>query len=139
MRRMWLDNDVAEERIRADWQARVSAFIAVARRDLQFRAFIAESADFTVVGSASCQLFAGLYPDILEVEQRRYGYIWGVYVEPDHRRQGIARSLTQAAIRYLTALGCTHAVLHASPPGRPVYDGLGFLPTHNEMRLPLRR
>ncbi len=133
---MWRDNGVATERIRADWESRALAFIRDARRELKFRAFVAESDGGEVIGSASCQLFAGLYPDILDSAERRYGYIWGVYVERDQRRQGVARGLTEAATAYLKSIGCTHALLHASPSGRPVYAGLGFEPT-NEMRLSL--
>jgi len=29
-------------------------------------------------------------------------------------------------IAYLRSMGCTHAVLNASPSGRPVYSSLGF-------------
>jgi len=133
---MWRDNDVPAERICADWEGRALAYVARARLELRYRAFVAELEGVGVVGSAGCQLFAGLYPDILEPSQRLYGYVWGVYVEADHRRLGIARRLTQAATDYLASIGCSHALLHASPPGRPVYAGLGFEPT-NEMRLRL--
>ena len=51
-------------------------FIEQARRDLFYTAFVAE-VDAHVVGSASCQLFAGLYPNILTADYRQYGYIWG--------------------------------------------------------------
>jgi len=134
--RMWLDNGVAPGRIRTDWESRTLAFVAAARRDLRYRAFVAEVDGSGIVGSAGCQIFAGLYPDVLEPVQRQYGYLWGVYVEPALRRAGIASRLTQAATAYLKEIGCTHVVLHASPPGRPVYAGLGFEPT-NEMRLEL--
>jgi len=55
-------------------------------------AFLAEI-NGTVVGSASCQLFAGIYPHVLADAHRKYGYIWGVYVELSHRGQGIAKQL----------------------------------------------
>jgi ribosomal protein S18 acetylase RimI-like enzyme len=135
-RSMWLDNGVAAERIQGDWQQRICDFIRAARGGLLYRAFIAETPEAGAVGSASCQLFAGLYPDVLTREQRRYGYIWGVYVEPAHRRCGIATALTRRANAYLASIGCSHVLLHASPPGRPVYAALGFEPT-NEMRLGL--
>jgi ribosomal protein S18 acetylase RimI-like enzyme len=134
---MWRDNDVPVERIRVDWESRVLGYLAEARRTLHYRAFVAESDVAGIVGSAGCQIFAGLYPDVLEPSQRLYGYVWGVYVEPDHRRRGIARRLTQAATDCLASLGCSHALLHASPSGAPLYAGLGFEPT-NEMRLRLR-
>jgi ribosomal protein S18 acetylase RimI-like enzyme len=135
-RQMWRDNGVAEERICGDWAGNVLAFVSSARSGLEYRSFVAERAGNQVVGSASCQLFAGLYPNILEVQQRKYGYIWGVYVQPDCRRRGIARALTQAALDYLRGIGCTHALLHASPSGRPVYAAMAFQPA-NEMRLEL--
>ncbi|MFM7425404.1 MAG: GNAT family N-acetyltransferase [Elainella sp.] len=133
---LWRDNSVAEADILPDWQRQVQAFIATARRDLGFQAFVAE-VDGQIVGSASCQRFAGLYPLVLAPTQRDYGYIWGVYVEPAYRRRGLARQLTQMAADHLKTIGCTHALLHASPSGKPVYAQLGFLPT-NEMRLDLR-
>lgn len=136
--RMWRDNGVPEEKLAGDWERRVLDFVEAARGAYRYCAFVAEQDGAGILGSAGCQIFGGLYPDILDPAVRRYGYLWGVYVEPNHRRRGIARLLTQTAIAHLTAIGCTHALLHASPPGRPVYEGLGFEPT-NEMRLGLAR
>jgi hypothetical protein len=42
------------------------------------------------------------------------------------------------AIAYLNALGCTKAILHASPSGKPVYSNLGFV-SSNEMQLDLTK
>lgn len=132
---MWRDNEVPAARIAGDWEARVLAFIADARDRLDFQAFVAVDGD-TIAGSAGCQRFAGLYPDVLDPEHRTYGYIWGVYVEPEHRCRGVARRLTEAALDHLRGIGCTKALLHSSPHGRTVYDKLGFTPT-NEMALDL--
>jgi GNAT superfamily N-acetyltransferase len=57
-------------------------------------------------------------------------------VEPPYRGKGIAKNLTLVAIAHLKSLGCTRAILHASPLGKPVYDSLGFSAS-NEMRLDL--
>lgn len=132
---LWRDNDVPAESIRSDWLDITIQFISYARRELDYKAFVAE-VDGKVVGSASCQLFAGLYPLVLEDHYRKYGYIWSVYVDPPHRGQGIAKKLTSAAIAHLKAMGCTRAILHASPLGKPVYSSLGFSDS-NEMRLEL--
>ncbi|MBD2180066.1 GNAT family N-acetyltransferase [Planktothrix sp. FACHB-1355] len=132
---MWLDNDVTANSIKTDWFNITLEFIDRARKQLAYQAFVAE-VERRVVGSVSCQLFAGLYPHILTAEYRHYGYIWGVYVEPDRRRQGIAKQLTTTAVNYLKSQGCTKAILHASPSGLPVYSSLGFSPT-NEMKLDL--
>lgn len=84
------------------------------------------------------RIFAGLYPALFKPDFRNYGYIWNVYVETNYRRQGIATKLTQEAIKYLHSLNCTHAILHASPYGKPVYENLGFVPK-NEMILELNK
>ena len=122
---MWLDIGVDESNIDLDWQNIILKFIEVARRDLFYKAFVAE-VDNTVVGSASCQLFAGLYPNVFKDEYRKFGYIWGVYVEQSYRKQGIAKSLTNRAIEYLKVIGCTRVLLNASPSGKAVYSSLGF-------------
>ena len=122
---MWRDNDVPAAAIIPHWQAEMQHYLDETRRSLDYQAFVAE-VNHRVVGSVGCQRFAGLYPNILEASYRQDGYLWGVYVEPDFRRQGLATQLTDRAIAYLRSLGCTHAVLNASPAGRPVYSRLGF-------------
>ncbi|MEL6928264.1 MAG: GNAT family N-acetyltransferase [Cyanobacteria bacterium J06600_6] len=132
---LWLDNGVSPDLISDDWLSTTVKFIQNARRDLQFQAFLAQNQD-QIIGSVSCQLFAGLYPTPFKIEHRHYGYIWNVYVQADYRRQGIATKLTQAAIAHLKSLNCTRAVLNASPSGKSVYEKLGFVPG-NEMVLNL--
>ena len=132
---LWLDNNIEPNCIRADWQQETIDFIIRARQNLSFQAFVA-IVENQIVGSVSCQLFAGLYPTPFKPSFRNYGYIWNVYVEVDYRRQGIATQLTKKAIFYLDSLDCTHAILHASPDGKPVYESLGFMPK-NEMILEL--
>ena len=133
---LWRDNDVPADSIKSDWQETILQFINHARQNLCYKAFVAE-VDGKVVGSAGCQLFAGLYPLALVENYRKYGYIWGVYVEPPYRGQGIAKQLTNIALDHLKIIGCTRVVLHASPSGKPVYSSLGFSQS-NEMRLDLR-
>ncbi|MBD2355214.1 GNAT family N-acetyltransferase [Tolypothrix sp. FACHB-123] len=132
---LWRDNGVAEASIHSDWREITLVFIEQARQTLAYKAFIAEI-NSEIVASVSCQLFAGLYPHILAQQQRKYGYIWGVYVEEAYRQQGIAKRLTQMAIAYLQSLSCTSVILHASPAGKPLYSNLGFRES-NEMRLDL--
>lgn len=134
---MWLDNQIAKEVIAIDWLDIILQFIHQARQTLGYQAFVAEVGG-KVVGSAGCQQLAGLYPNIINATERCDGYIWGVYVEPAYRGQGIATQLTQQAIAHLKTIGCTHAVLNASPSGRPVYERLGFVGS-NAMKLDLRR
>ncbi len=133
--RMWLDIGVSKNFIKPNHCNLTLEFIKEARQNLFYKGFVAEI-DNLVVGSASCQLFTGLYSLILEEEYRKYGYIWGVYVEPSHRRKGIAKQLTNATVEHLKSINCTKAILNASPAGKPVYENLGFSPS-NAMQLDL--
>ncbi|HYW20810.1 MAG TPA: GNAT family N-acetyltransferase [Nodularia sp. (in: cyanobacteria)] len=132
---MWRDNGVPDEAIHPNWLDITFEFIAQARQELFYQAFVAE-VDDVIVGSASCQLFSGLYPNVMIAEYRKFGYIWGVYVEPVYRKQGIAKKLTKSAIAHLKAIGCTRVVLNASPSGKPVYSSLSFVES-NAMQLDL--
>lgn len=134
---LWLDNKITPNSIRSDWLEETRKFIAQARQNLAFQAFIAVI-DEQVIGSVSCQLFAGLYPTPFKPDFRKYGYLWNIYVEANYRRRGIATKLTKTAINYLNSLNCSHAILHASPQGKPLYENLGFVPK-NEMVLQLKK
>lgn len=133
---LWLDNNIAPDFISENWLEITIEFITKAKSDLSFQSFVA-IVDNQVIASTSCQLFTGLYPMLFKPDFRRYGYIWNVHVESNYRRQGIATQLTQKAINYLDSLNCTHAILHASPQGKSVYENLGFIPK-NEMILELK-
>ncbi|WP_416209812.1 GNAT family N-acetyltransferase [Nodularia sp. LEGE 06071] len=132
---MWQDIGVPDEAMNSNYLDITLEFITQARQDLFYQAFVAQ-VDDVIVGSASCQLFSGLYPNVMTAEYRKFGYIWGVYVEPVYRKQGIAKKLTNSAVAHLKAIGCTRVVLNASPSGKPVYSSLGFLES-NAMQLDL--
>ena len=132
---LWLDIGVPENSIKPNHHSLTLEFITQARQNLSYKGFVAE-VDSVIVGSASCQLFTGLYSLILEEEYRKYGYIWGVYVQPSYRRKGIAKQLTNATIQHLKSINCTKAILNASPAGKPVYESLDFVPS-NSMQLDL--
>jgi ribosomal protein S18 acetylase RimI-like enzyme len=132
---LWLDNEITPNSIRIDWLELTVKFIAKAHQELFFKAFVAVI-DEKIVGSASCQIFDGLYPLLFASDFRQYGYIWNVYVESDYSHLGIATQLTKATIAYLRSLNCTYAILHASPHGKALYESLGFMPK-NEMILTL--
>jgi RimJ/RimL family protein N-acetyltransferase len=72
---------------------------------------------------------AGFYREQKE-KRRQIGWIWGVFVHPDHRQKGIGRALIcstveQArAIPGLAAIHITAAITQAA--ARKMYVGLGF-------------
>lgn len=122
---MWQDMSIPEDAINPDWHDITLEYINTARRDLSYKAFVA-IIDNVIVGSVSCQIFADLCPNVFKPEYRKSGYIWGIYVEPPYRRQGIAKRLTSIAVEYLKAIACTRVLLNTSPAGKRVYSNLGF-------------
>jgi len=53
-------------------------------------------------------------------------WIGVVITHPDHRRRGLGRRVTQAAIDYAQEQGVRCILLDASDMGRPVYERMGF-------------
>ena len=72
-------------------------------------------------------------PHPLHLEPAR-GYILNVYTEPSHRRQGLAKRLTERALAEAAERQLHVLFLHATEHGRLVYDQAGFRST-NEMQL----
>jgi len=65
------------------------------------------------------------------------GYVLNVFVEPSHRRQGLAAKLMALADSEFVRRGATYAILNATKMGRPLYEKLGWTAT-NEMAKTLR-
>ncbi len=120
-----------ESEFAAGWRERFVAHFAerIGRGDARY--FVAVDDD-RIVGTAGAFFTEG-YP--AAIHGLRSGYIFGVYVFPSHRGQGVARALTNLAVEFLRAGDPWAIRLHASNAGRPIYEQLGFIPT-NEMELP---
>jgi len=59
----------------------------------------------------------------------RHSYVLLLYVEPDHRRQGLATALLQTARRWAKAQGHSHMTLQVfadNAPARALYAALGY-------------
>lgn len=61
--------------------------------------------------------------------QAQRGYVLNVYVEPDHRRRGLARRLMDEAVAEAKRRGLQFMILHATDQGRPLYESLGWADT----------
>jgi GNAT superfamily N-acetyltransferase len=64
------------------------------------------------------------------------GYILNVFVEPEHRGQGVAKALMALAMAEGRRRGLQYMILHATAQGRPMYDQLGWAQT-SEMSISL--
>jgi len=71
----------------------------------------------------------GLYRD-RHLKASHKAHLWGMFVAPEHRRQGIAGELVQAALRRASALhgvSWVHlSVSSAAPEARQLYERAGF-------------
>ncbi|MFN8029364.1 MAG: GNAT family N-acetyltransferase [Dermatophilaceae bacterium] len=87
-----------------------------------------------VVGGVGV-LWLDLPPNMHTTVPRR-GYLLNMYIEPSHRRRGLARRLIEESLAVCRASGVDSVSLHASDAGRPLYEALGFTAT-TEMRISL--
>ena len=63
----------------------------------------------------------------------RCGFVFNVYTEPAHRKQGLARRLMDAIHDYCKAEGIERMVLNASTFGASLYRSMGYVPTDEPM------
>jgi GNAT superfamily N-acetyltransferase len=102
--------------------------------DGSYRGWLVEAAGRVVAGGGVISLPFQGNP---VVPEGRRSWIVNVYTEPEHRRQGLARWITETVVAWCRDAGLPIVFLHASDAGRPLYDSLGFTPTA-EMMLRLR-
>ena len=98
--------------------------------DGSYFGFIAEEDGAPVAGVGLMAL--DWPPNLRDPHASRRGYVLNMYVEPTHRRLGIARKLMGRAEEEFRARGIGYAILHASESGRSLYEGMDWKPT-NEM------
>jgi GNAT superfamily N-acetyltransferase len=72
-------------------------------------------------------------PHPLHPSHDQRGYVLNLFVEPQHRRRGLARRLMQLAEQELNGRGVSLLVLHATEKGRPLYSELGWVASTAEM------
>jgi GNAT superfamily N-acetyltransferase len=69
-------------------------------------------------------------PPVFDQLVRRRGMVSSVYTLPEHRRRGISRKLMLMLIAQAKELQIRRLVLWASEMGRPMYESIGFEPSH---------
>ena len=63
----------------------------------------------------------------------RCGFVFNVYTQPQHRKQGLARRMMDAMHDYCRAEGIERVVLNASTYGKPLYDAMGYVVANEPM------
>ena len=103
-----------------------------------YNGWLAEDGGGAVVAGGGMIVQRGV-PRPENVHGGEEAYLLNVYVEPAHRRRGLARALMGAMLAWARERGLARVVLHASDDGRALYESLGFDTVTNEMRLVLPR
>jgi len=129
-RLQWNDNGRPDSAIMDDQPEQMMSYIAEARAHLQHQTFAAVCwKSRQVIGTAACQLWAAPMPLAASESSMKTGTVWGVFVNPEHRRQGVATALMSAVAEYWRSIGCTRGVLMcASEEARRIYERMGFGP-----------
>jgi ribosomal protein S18 acetylase RimI-like enzyme len=73
--------------------------------------------------------FTQLYHSFCSVELKELIYLYDLFVDPDARRQGVARALMEAARKYAVHCGAGRLQLEtaiSNRPGQALYESLGW-------------
>jgi ribosomal protein S18 acetylase RimI-like enzyme len=124
----WVEMGISAAEVRGDWRAEAHHFLVDAREKSGLAGFCA-LVEGQPVGTACCHIVPRAYPAFRTADADRVGYVWGVYVRPEHRGQGIGGMLVSACMSHLRNRGCARALLHAGERSSGLYKRLGFKPT----------
>ena len=106
------------------------SWLAPRLRDGSYFGYIVEDAGKPVAGIG--MMLIDWPPGPSHPNSDKRGYVLNVFVEPSHRRKGLAAKLMELADRDFAARGAGYAVLHSTRMGRPLYEKIGWTAT-NEM------
>ena len=123
------------EQIITTQTAHFRPWVAQRLRDKSYFGYIIEDAGRPVAGIGL--MLIDWPPGPAHPTSDKRGYVLNVFVEPSHRRQGLAEKLMQMADAEFSSRGASYAVLNATRMGRPLYEKLGWTAT-NEMAKSLR-
>jgi GNAT superfamily N-acetyltransferase len=131
----WLEMGTPVDEVIDDWRAEARRFLAEARASSGLAAFSAVTGGASV-GTACCHMVPRSFPAFRKTDSARVGYLWGVYVVPEHRGRGIGGMLVSACMEHLKIIGCGRVLLHAGNRSPMLYGRMGFMPT-DELSAPL--
>ncbi|WP_050477732.1 GNAT family N-acetyltransferase [Herbaspirillum rhizosphaerae] len=103
------------------------AWLAPRLLDGSYYGFFAVEHDQVVAGIGLMSIEWPPHPS--HPQQDKRGYVLNVYVEPSHRKMGLAKMLLRLAEEVFAARGLQFAILHSTPMGRELYAGMGWAPT----------
>ena len=102
-------------------------WLAARLKDTSYFGWIVEDAGAPVAGIGL--MVIDWPPGPAHPTQDRRGYVLNVFVEPSHRKRGIAKMLMEMADQEFARRGVAFLILHATRMGRPLYQQLGWSAT----------
>lgn len=63
----------------------------------------------------------------------KLAFVYNVYIDPAHRRRGLARLVMDAIHDWCRERGVSSVALNASADGRPLYEAMGYVVTPTPM------
>jgi GNAT superfamily N-acetyltransferase len=123
--RMFLDMDRIDGARTATMIEQLTPMLRPMLASGEYHGWFVTAEDETIVAGAGVQI-RRLLPRP-ETEVAREALVVNVYVQPDYRRQGLARRLMEEILGWSREQGVERVSLHASTMGRPLYESLGFV------------
>src|SRR5262249_40512634 len=111
----------------ASFERDAAPIIEAAIQGGTYRPWFAENGSGDIVAGGGIQL-RPLLPRP-ECRLAPEAIILNMYVQPAHRRRGLARRLLEGMLDWCKAQNIVRIVLHPSDQGRALYESMGFQPT----------
>jgi ribosomal protein S18 acetylase RimI-like enzyme len=118
--------DRSDESLRA-MTASFRVWIEPRLRDGSYFGYIVEEDGAAVAGIGL--MIIDWPPHPLHPNEDKRGYVLNLFVEPSHRKRGLAKMLTGLGEAEIAGRGVSFAILHATRMGRPLYEQIGWAQT----------
>ena len=96
-----------------------------------YRAWVVETAPGTIVGGGGITVWP--WPPGPRHLGDRLAFVYNVYVDPSHRRRGVARLIMDTIHAWCREAGVSSVALNTSVDGRPLYEVMGYRDSPNPM------
>ena len=96
-----------------------------------YRAWLVESDAGAVIAGGGVTILP--WPPGPTYPGGRLAFVYNLYVEPAHRRQGLGTRVMETIHAWCRAEGIASAALNASGDGQPLYEAMGYRVTASPM------
>ncbi len=129
-RRMFFDSGKQDNRLLDIMAEHFLPWVETRLADGRYLGWLTSAGGEVVAGTG--MIILDWPPNPLDPHRDKRGYVLNVYVEPEHRRKGLASHLIDRALAEARQQKIRVVALHATDEGRPLYESSGFRST-NEM------